>query len=128
MCGQRKKHPEHFDEIRNSKKQLKDINKEIESAELEKKNIESFHSKSISAFSSAVTSRLLKTFGEKYSLKTSTGKLCLQKDIAALLAACDNKIPDDTGNDRELFTTLLNKQAVNDIGFINRTTKKEKKV
>ena len=110
-CGQKKKHPEHFEEIRNAKKNIKDINKEIDSAEMEKKNIESFQSKSISAFSSALTPRLLKAFGDKYSLKTSSGKLVLQKDITTLRAACENKIPEETGNDRELFTRLLNKQT-----------------
>ena len=89
------------------RKKLRDINKEIDSAEVERKNIESFQSKSISAFSTAVTPRLLKAFGDKYSLKTSKGKLILQKDIATLRAACENKIPDQTGNDRQLFTTLL---------------------
>ena len=109
-CGQKKKHPEHFDEIKSAKKKLRDINKEIDSAEVERKNIESFQSKSISAFSSAVTPRLLKAFGDKYSLKTSKGKLILQKDIATLRAACENKIPEQTGNDRQLFTTLLEQQ------------------
>ncbi len=66
---------------------------------MEKKYIESFQSKSISAFSSAVTPRLSKAFGDKYSLKTSSGKLVLQKDIATLPAACESKIPEETGND-----------------------------
>ena len=35
-CGQRKKHPEHFDEIRKMKKQLKEIVKEIESVTMER--------------------------------------------------------------------------------------------
>ena len=37
-CGQKKKHPEHFEEIRKMKKQLKDLQKEIDTAKTEKKN------------------------------------------------------------------------------------------
>lgn len=110
-CGQKKKHPEHTEEIRKMKKQLKEVQKEIDTVTMEKKNFDSFQSKSISAFSSAVTPRLIKAFPEKYSLKTAQGKLQLQKDIATLRLACCNEIPSraDT-SDRELFTSLLDKQ------------------
>ena len=93
------------------KKQLKEVQKEIDTVTMEKKNFDSFQSKSISAFSSAVTPRLTKAFPEKYSLKTAQGKLELQKDIATLRLACCNEIPSraDT-SDRELFTSLLDKQ------------------
>ena len=118
-CGQKKKHPEHFEELRKMKKQLKDIDKEIDGVGMEKKNFESFQSKSISAFSAAVTPRLVKAFGEKYSLKTANGKLDLQKDIATLRLACDNKIPETSPSqsDREMFTSLLEKQrkVINEI-------------
>ena len=78
---------------------------------MEKKNFDSFQSKSISAFSSAVTPRLTKAFPEKYSLTTAQGKLELQKDIATLRLACCNKIPSHAdSSDRELFTSLLDKQ------------------
>ena len=111
-CGQKKKHPEYFEEIRNMKKQLKDLQKEIDTVTMEKKNFDSFQSKSISAFSSAITPRLAKAFPEKYSIKTAKGKLELQKDIATLRLACANKIPlrADSISDRELFTSLLDKQ------------------
>ena len=111
-CGQKKKHPEHFEEIRKMKKQLKDLQKEIDTVAMEKKNFDSFQSKSISAFSSAVTPRLAKAFPEKYSLRTAQGKLELQKDIATLRLACANKILPlaDSISDRELFTSLLDKQ------------------
>ena len=36
-CGQNKKHPEHFEEIRKMKKQLKDLQKEIDTVAMEKK-------------------------------------------------------------------------------------------
>ena len=77
-----------------------------------KKKTDSFQSKSISAFSSAVTPRLAKAFPEKYSLKTAKGKLELQKDIATLRLACANKTPPsvDSISDRQLFTSLLDKQ------------------
>lgn len=42
MCGQKNKHPEHFDEIRKNKKELKDLTKEIENAQLEKNNLIAF--------------------------------------------------------------------------------------
>ena len=93
------------------KKQLKEVQKEIDTVTMEKKNFDSFQSKSISAFSSAVTPRLTKAFPEKYSLKTAQGKLELQKDIATLRLACCNKIPSRAdSSDRELFTSLLDKQ------------------
>ena len=118
-CGLKKKHPEHFEELRKMKKRLKDIDKEIDGVGMEKKNFESFQSKSISAFSAAVTPRLVKAFGEKYSLKTANGKLDLQKDIATLRLACDNKIPETSPSqsDREMFTSLLEKQrkVINEI-------------
>ena len=81
MCGQKNKHPEHFDEIRKNKRELKDLTKEIENAQLEKKNLIEFQSKSISAFATAIAPRLTRAFSEKYSLKTAKGKLALQKDI-----------------------------------------------
>lgn len=118
-CGLKKKHPEHFEELRKMKKRLKDIDKEIDGVGMEKKNFESFQSKSFSAFSAAVTPRLVKAFGEKYSLKTANGKLDLQKDIATLRLACDNKIPETSPSqsDREMFTSLLEKQrkVINEI-------------
>ena len=110
-CGQKKKHPEHTEEMRKMKKQLKEVQKEIDTVTMEKKNFDSFQSKSISAFSSAVTPRLTKAFPEKYSLTTAQGKLELQKDIATLRLACCNKIPSRAdSSDRELFTSLLDKQ------------------
>jgi hypothetical protein len=42
MCGEKNKHPEHFGQIRKAKKDLKDLNKEIENANLEKKNLVAF--------------------------------------------------------------------------------------
>ena len=110
MCGQKNKHPEHFDELKKNKKDLKDLTKEIENAQLEKKNLIAFQSKSISAFATAITPRLTRAFSEKYSLKTAKGKLALQKDISIIRAACKNKIPENTGDDKGLFTTLLEQQ------------------
>lgn len=93
--------------------------KKIDSVGLEKKNYESFQSKSISVFSSAVAPRLVKAFGEKYSLKTAKGKLELQKDKATLRLARENKIPESlpSQSDRELFASLLEKQrkVINEI-------------
>lgn len=109
-CGQKKKHKEHFDEIKKRKKELKEINSDINDAITEQKNLDAFQSKSISAFSIAITPRLLKAFGDKYSPRTSAGKLELQKDIATLRLACDNKIPPVSENERELFTSLLQRQ------------------
>ena len=75
MCRQKNKYPEHFDEIRKNKKELKDLTKEIENALLEKKNLMAFQSKSISAFATAITPRLTRAFSEKYSLKYSLDDL-----------------------------------------------------
>ena len=112
QCGQKNKHKEHFEEIRRRKKELKEISREIDAAAMEKKNLETFQSKSISAFSVAVTPRLLKAFVDKYSPRTATGKLELQKDIATLRLACKGKIPPlpVSGSDRDLFSSLLQNQ------------------
>ena len=106
----KKKHKEHFDEIKKRKKELKEINSDINDAITEQKNLDTFQSKSISAFSIAITPHLLKAFGEKYSPRTSAGKLELQKDIATLRLAYDNKLPPVSENERELFTSLLQRQ------------------
>ena len=55
MCGQKKKHSEHFEEIKKRKRELKEVTREIEKVNMEKKNLEAFQSKSISAFATAVT-------------------------------------------------------------------------
>ena len=105
LCGQKKKHPQHFAEIKRVKKSYAKL------TVLKLKSKTSNHSdQSISAFSSAVTPRFLNAVGDKYSLKSSKGKLISHKDLGTLQAACENKIPDQTGNDRELFTTLLDQQ------------------
>ena len=108
--AKKKKHKEHFDEIKERKKELKDTNREIDNTVLEKKNLDAFQSKSISAFSTAITPRLLKAFGDKYSPRTATGKLELQRDIATLRIACNNQIPPQSENDSDLFSSLLGKQ------------------
>ena len=109
----------HVDKEKNTQNILTRLKvKKNESAEMEKKSIESFQSKSISAFSSAVTPHHLRAFRDKYSLKTSPGELILQKDLATLRATCKNKIPDETRNDRELLTKLLDKQIRIAIGTI----------
>ena len=110
MCGQKKKHSEHFEEIKKRKRELKGVTREIEKVNMEKKNLEAFQSKSISAFATAVTQRLLKVFPEKYSPRTPGGKLALQKDIATLRIACNNKIPSVADDERNMFLELLEKQ------------------
>ena len=110
MCGQKKKHSEHFEEIKKRKRELKGVTREIEKVNMEKKNLEAFQSKSISAFATVVTQRLLKAFPEKYSPRTPGGKLALQKDIATLRIACNNKIPSVADDERNMFLELLEKQ------------------
>lgn len=109
-CGQKKKHKEHLEEIKKRKKELKEINRDIDDITAEKKNLDAFQSKSISAFSTAVTPRLLKAFGDKYSPRTAKGKLELQRDIATLRLACNNKIPPCSENERDMFSSLLQHQ------------------
>ena len=110
MYGQKKKHSEHFEEIKKRKRELKEVTREIEKVNMEKKNLEAFQSKSISAFATAVTQRLLKAFPEKYSPRTPGGKLALQKDIATLRIDCNNKIPSVADDERNMFLELLEKQ------------------
>ena len=50
LCGQRKKHPEHFDKIRNSKKQLNDIIKEMKVLNWKRKRLSHFSPKAFRHF------------------------------------------------------------------------------
>ena len=118
-CGQKKKHPEHFEQIRQAKKRLKDVTKELDNVNLEKKNLAAFQSKSISAFATAITPRLIRAFSDKYSLKTAKGKQELQKDIATLRVGCNNTVPENAGADKELFTSLLEQTQVMMSGMKN---------
>ena len=109
-CGQNKKHPEHFEQIRNLTKKQKQLNSEIETLNTNKSSLEAFQSKSVSAFVTAVTPRLLKAFPDKYNTTTTSGKILLQKDLATLRIACNNKIPSPSADERQYFTELLDKQ------------------
>ena len=106
----RKKHSEHFEEIKKRKRELKVSYLWNWKSKHGEKNLEAFQSKSISAFATAVTQRLLKAFPEKYSPRTLGGKLALQKDIATLRIACNNKIPSVADDERNVFLELLEKQ------------------
>ena len=80
-CGQKKKHPEHFEEIRTLTKRCKQLKQEIEILKQDKQNLVAFESKSISAFTTGVTNRLIKAFPDRYNPRSAIGKIKLQKDI-----------------------------------------------
>ena len=109
-CGQNKKHPEHFEQIMNLTKKQKQLNSEIETLNTNKSRLEAFQSKSVSAFVTAVTPRLLKAFPDKYNTTTTFGKILLQKDMATLRIASNNKIPSPSADEKQYFTELLEKQ------------------
>ncbi|CAB3988626.1 Hypothetical predicted protein [Paramuricea clavata] len=109
-CGQNKKHPEHFEQIRNLTKKRKQLNSEVETLSTNKRSLEAFQSKSVSAFVTTITPRLLKAFPDRYNTTTTSGKILLQKDLATLRIACNNKIPIPSMNEREYFTELLENQ------------------
>ena len=109
-CRQNKKHPEHFEQIRNLTKRQKQLNSEIATLNTNKSSLEAFQSKSVSAFVTAVTPRLIKAFPDKYNTTTTSGKILLQKDLATLRIACNNKIPIPSMDERRYFTELLDKQ------------------
>ena len=109
-CGQNKKHTEHFEQIRNLTKNQKQLNSEIETLNTSKSSLEAFQSKSVCAFVTAVTPRLLKVFPDRYNTTTTSGKILLQKDLATLRIACSNKIPSPSMDQRQYFTELLEKQ------------------
>ena len=111
-CGQKKKHPEHFEEIRTLTKRCKQLKQEIEILKQDKQNLVAFESKSISAFTTAVTNRLIKAFPDRYNLRSAIGKIKLQKDIVTIRLACNDKIPIFTtvGDDRNQFLKLLEEQ------------------
>ena len=105
-----KKHPEHFDKVRRLTKRRKQLKSEVDILDKNKENLAAFQSKSISAFTTAVTSRLIKAFPDRYDPRTATGKIKLQKDIANIRIACNNKIPNVSSNERLLFLELLEQQ------------------
>jgi hypothetical protein len=111
-CGQRKKHPEHFEEIRTLTKRCKQLKSDIDILRQDKQNLVSFESKSISAFTTAVTNRLIKAFPDRYDPRTAIGKIKLQKDIVTIRLACNGKIPNFTTvmDDRDHFLDLLEEQ------------------
>lgn len=111
-CGQDKKHPEHFEEIRTLTKRCKQLKSEIDILSKDRQNLVAFQSKSISAFTTAVTNRLLKAFPDRYDPRTAIGKIKLQKDIVTIRMACNGKIPNFTSvtDDRDQFLDLLEEQ------------------
>ena len=109
-CGQRKKHPEHFEEIKKLSKRRKQLTEKLDILDKNKKHLAAFESKTISAFTTAVTKQLAKAFPDRYDTRTAAGKIKLQKDIATIRIACNNKVPAVSTNDRSLFLELLEKQ------------------
>ena len=107
-CGQQKKPPEHFDEVRRLTRHRKQLKSEVDILDKNKKNLAAFQSKSISAFTTAVTSHLIKAFPDRYDPRTATGKIKLQKDIASIRIACNNKIPNVSSNERYYYSYFLN--------------------
>ena len=71
-----------------------------------------FESKSISAFTTAVTNHLIKAFPDRYNPRTAIGKIKLQKDIVTIRLACNGKIPNfsTVRDDRDHFQDLLGEQ------------------
>ena len=113
-CGQKKKHPEHFEEIRTLTKRCKQLKQEIEILKQDKQNLVAFESKSISSFTTIVTSRLIKAFPDRYNPRSAIGKIKLQKDIVTIRLACNGKIPIFTtvGDDRNQFLNCLKNSKI----------------
>ena len=111
-CGQKKKHPEHFEEMRTLTKRCNQIKSEIDILRQDKQNLVAFESKSISAFTTAITNRLIKAFPDRYDPRTAFGKIKLQKDIVTIRLACNGKIPNFTTvtDDRDYFLGVLEEQ------------------
>ena len=109
-CGQSKKHPEHFEEIKKLSKRRKQLTEKLDILDKNKKHLAAFESKTISVFTTAVTGRLTKAFPDCYDTRAAAGKIKLQKDIATIRIACNNKVPAVSTNDRSLFLELLEKQ------------------
>ena len=109
-CGQRGKHPEHFEQIKRLNKRRTKLAEVLDTIEKNKKNLAAFESKTISAFTTAVTGRLVKAFPDRYDTRTAAGKIKLQKDIATIRIACSNEVPAVSTNDRYMFLELLEKQ------------------
>ena len=72
-------------------------------------------------FTTAVTGQLAKAFPGRYDTRTAA-KMKLQKDIATILIACNNKFPTVSTNDRSLFLELLEKhqQDFDEVNSLDR--------
>ena len=107
---QKKKQPEHFEEIKKLSNRRKQLTEKLDILDKNKKHLAAFELKTISAFTTAVTGRLAKAFPDCYDTRTAAGKIKLQNDIATIHIACNNKVPAVSTNDRSLFLELLEKQ------------------
>ncbi|XP_070582212.1 uncharacterized protein [Ptychodera flava] len=112
-CGRKDKHTQdHFAQVKKLKEKESKKAKQITQTETELKVLEDFQSKSISAFTTEITPRLMRAFPEKYQARTTKGKVELQHDIGILRVAYDNnisKLPqnDDSHVDRREFSKHL---------------------
>ena len=96
--------------MKNLKKRRKQLKEELDALEKNRKNLAAFESKTISAFTIPISGRLLKAFPDQYDTKTAKGKIKLQKDIATIRIACNNKVPAVSMDDRSMFLKMLEKQ------------------
>ena len=104
LRAKKKKHPEHFEEIKKLTKQRKKLSEQLDTFDKNKKNLAAFESKTISAFTTAVTGRLVRAFPDCYDR---------------------NKVPAVLTNDRSLFLELLKNMNRNlmKLVFSTRLTK-----
>ncbi|XP_070560458.1 uncharacterized protein [Ptychodera flava] len=117
-CGRKDRHKQDhlkFAKVARLKEEESKKTREIREKESQLKQLEDFQSKTISAFSIAIGSRLTRAFPEVYNPKTQSGKVELQRDLTILREAYGNnvnKIPVhvDVASDRAEFSKILNEK------------------
>ena len=74
-AGNTKKHPKHFEEIKKLSKRRKQLTEKLDILDKNKKHLAAFESKTISAFTTAVTGRLTKAFPDRIETSLRVGKM-----------------------------------------------------
>ncbi|XP_070538107.1 uncharacterized protein [Ptychodera flava] len=116
FCGRQDKHKHDFmARLKKLKEKESQLTKDIALKEDEVKQLHDFQSRSTSVFTTTLTPRMIAAFPERYSCRTQSGKVSLQRDISILRQGYNNKAknipaPSTIQADREEFSRVIKEQ------------------
>ncbi|XP_070557192.1 uncharacterized protein [Ptychodera flava] len=101
--------------LKKLKEKESQLTKDIALKEDEVKQLHDFQSRSTSVFTTTLTPRMIAAFPERYSCRTQSGKVSLQRDISILRQGYNNKAknipaPSTIQADREEFSRVIKEQ------------------